>query len=118
MFGGSRWQRILEQKETIRIIFEKHRTFLSLSATILSCGAAWAGYQARVNHQSKLENQLAKITEEIQKEQLQLQNSSAVNVGSSATSTASASTAIVAIQQTNKNDLLKASLSDKRYVRK
>ena len=104
-------QRFWDRTERLRIVFEKHRTLLSLSATILSCGAAWAGYQARVNHQRKLEEQLSKITAEIQKEQLQLQQQQQQSNDLSVSPTS-----LVAMQQSNNNAVLKASLSDKRYV--
>ncbi len=49
-------------------MFESHRTFLSLSATLLSCLAAWLGYEARVRHQRKLEEQLLSINRELQRD--------------------------------------------------
>ena len=49
-------------------VFENHRTFLSLSATVLSCVAAWLGYQARVSHQKRLEAQLSSINEDLRRD--------------------------------------------------
>lgn len=57
--------------ERVRAIFEKHRTFLSLSATIASCAAAWLGYQARVRHQHKLEEQLQQLSRDLKTDQQQ-----------------------------------------------
>jgi hypothetical protein len=52
----------------VKDTFESYRTFVSLSATVLSCAAAWLGYQARVTHQERLENQLTSINEELKRD--------------------------------------------------
>lgn len=60
-----KWQRrfdaFLKRKERLQVLFERHRTLLSLSATILSCLAALAGYQSRRIHQERLERRLSEI---------------------------------------------------------
>lgn len=69
----ARYNAFLERKERVRIVFERHRTFLSLSATILSCLAAIVTYQSRRMHQQKLESQLERIQRELEMEQQILQ---------------------------------------------
>jgi hypothetical protein len=48
-------------REKLKIIIETNRIFFTVSCTILSCGAAWAGYSARLRHQKKLEEKLGEI---------------------------------------------------------
>eukprot|EP00002_Diphylleia_rotans_P037258 TRINITY_DN8303_c0_g1_i1.p1 TRINITY_DN8303_c0_g1~~TRINITY_DN8303_c0_g1_i1.p1 ORF type:complete len:321 (-),score=86.54 TRINITY_DN8303_c0_g1_i1:75-1037(-) len=48
-------------KEFLRDTFEHHRVFLTISSTLLSCGAAWLGYVSRQVHMTNLEWQLGEI---------------------------------------------------------
>jgi hypothetical protein len=61
-------KRIIAKKEAAVQAFERHRTFLSISATLLSCAAGWFGYESRVRHQNRLEQQLQHISQELKRD--------------------------------------------------
>lgn len=61
-------KRIIAKKEAAVQLFERHRTFLSISTTLLSCAAGWFGYESRVRHQNRLEQQLQHISQELKRD--------------------------------------------------
>ncbi len=66
----------MQRVEQVRSIFEKHKTLISLTATLGSTLAAFAGYQARQSHMKKLEEQLQEIrgTLHVEKEVIEKTN--------------------------------------------
>eukprot|EP00762_Andalucia_godoyi_P003121 ANDGO_01085.mRNA.1 hypothetical protein len=58
--------RIRNTVADVQAVFERHKTFISISATVLSSLAAWAGYTARVSHQRSLEEKIHTLSTEIE----------------------------------------------------
>ncbi|KAL6040954.1 hypothetical protein QOT17_009303 [Balamuthia mandrillaris] len=65
------WRKASLVKDSLVDTFTRHKTFFTVSGTVLSCLAAWFSYAARVRHQAVLERHLHELNEKLKKNNIQ-----------------------------------------------